>query len=318
MASSDNASILLVDDQPENLLALEAILDTLGERLVRAYSGAETLELLSREAFAVIVLGLNMPGLEAIETAARIREHEEDAHTPILFVTAVHLSDADVTRGYALGAVDYLLKPFPPEVLRSKVAACVQLFKEIQTLKQRLAAITQPAEPVNVLVVNDNPMSLFTIGEVLNGLGVQVHKAGSGAEALRALLAHDFAMVLMDVRMPDMSGFEVVELMRQSERLRQTPVVFITAMAKSVEDVSRGYALGAVDYVFSPFPPDVLRLKVNALLSLFKQKLMLERQVAEIARLNGELAHLAAAVQQLLGAAAHHQVADAAPVSAAR
>lgn len=318
MASSDKASILLVDDRPENLLAFEAVLDTLGERLVRAYSGAEALKLLSREAFAVIVLGVNMPGLDGFETARRIREREQEQHTPILFVTAVHLSDADVARGYALGAVDYLLKPFPPEVLRSKVAACVQLFKAIRTLEQQLTAIIQPAEPVNVLVVDDNPTNLFTIGEVLNGLGVQVHKASSGTEALRALLAHEFALVLMDVRMPDMSGFEVAELMRQSERLRQTPVVFITAMAKSVEDVSRGYALGAVDYVFSPFPADILRLKVNALLSLFRQKLMVERQMAEIARLNRELARLAASVQQLHGIAEHHQAANEAPVSAAR
>src|SRR5688572_13676122 len=112
--ADDPVNILLVDDRPENLLALEAVLSRLGQRLVRAMSGDEALKNLLEQDFAVILLDVQMPGMDGFETARRIRERERNRHTPILFLTAINKTHAHAARGYALGAVDYLFKPFEP------------------------------------------------------------------------------------------------------------------------------------------------------------------------------------------------------------
>src|SRR5262249_34001602 len=114
--------ILLVDDQPNNLLALEAVLDHPEYNLVKAHSGEEALRRLLRDDFALILLDVLMPGMDGFETAELIRHRERIRYTPIIFVTAIGRSEAHVARGYSCGAVDYLFKPLVPEVLRSKVA----------------------------------------------------------------------------------------------------------------------------------------------------------------------------------------------------
>ncbi len=120
------AKILLVDDRPANLLALEAILEDLGQDLVKATSGKEALRHILNDDFAVILLDVNMPEMDGFEAATLIRERERSRHTPILFVTA-HKDDEHLFRGYYAGAVDFLYKPINPEVLRSKVSVFVDL-----------------------------------------------------------------------------------------------------------------------------------------------------------------------------------------------
>ncbi|HEY9805728.1 MAG TPA: response regulator, partial [Candidatus Obscuribacterales bacterium] len=125
MSSEPKVNVLLVDDYPENLLALEAILENLGQNLVRASSGEEALRCLLDQDFAVILLDVQMPGIDGFETATLIRERSRSQHTPIIFMTAFSSSDSLVFKGYSLGAVDYLLKPVKPEILTSKVAVFV-------------------------------------------------------------------------------------------------------------------------------------------------------------------------------------------------
>src|SRR5687767_6021974 len=112
MPSPTDAHLLLVDDRPENILALEGVLTSLGARVVRASSGPEALERLQEADFAAILLDVRMPGMDGFETAACIREQERAGPTPIIFLTALDGDRADQARGYALGAVDYLCKPF--------------------------------------------------------------------------------------------------------------------------------------------------------------------------------------------------------------
>ncbi|HEU4404684.1 MAG TPA: response regulator [Polyangiaceae bacterium] len=122
--------ILLVDDQPQNLLALEAILEPLGERLVRASSGPEALKHLLTDEFAVILLDVQMPGMDGFETATLIKEREKTRHVPIIFLTAINKAEQYIYRGYNVGAVDYIAKPFDAEILRSKVSVFVDLYKK--------------------------------------------------------------------------------------------------------------------------------------------------------------------------------------------
>src|SRR5262245_36830232 len=122
-------NILIVDDYIENLLALEALLGDLNQNLVRARSGREVLRLILQHEFALILLDVEMPGIDGFETAELIRQREKSRHTPIIFLTAVNKRDEHVFKGYSLGAVDYLTKPFVPEILRSKVMAFVELYR---------------------------------------------------------------------------------------------------------------------------------------------------------------------------------------------
>src|SRR5439155_13286860 len=139
----EKVSILLVDDHPENLLALEALLSNLGQNLVRAESGIEALRLLLHQEFALILLDVDMPTINGFETAELIRQRDRSRHTPIIFLTAVNKAEQNVFKGYQLGAVDYLMKPFVPEVLRSKVIAFVELHKKSEEVKRQAQLLQQ-------------------------------------------------------------------------------------------------------------------------------------------------------------------------------
>lgn len=139
-------NILLVDDTPENLIALEAVLAELNQNLVKARSGEEALRLILKQDFAVILLDVNMPGLTGFETAELIRQRKSTEHIPIIFVSAISTSDTHLFKGYSLGAVDYIFTPVIPEVLRSKVSVFVELLKnreETQRQSEQLRAIEE-------------------------------------------------------------------------------------------------------------------------------------------------------------------------------
>ncbi|HEX5123647.1 MAG TPA: response regulator [Rhodanobacteraceae bacterium] len=140
-AQIDPVDILLVDDQPARLLAYKAILAPLAENLIEASSGAEALKHLMERECALILLDVNMPGMDGFETASMIHQHPRFEKTPIIFVTAINVSDMDRMRGYKLGAVDYVTVPIIPEILRSKVVVLAELYRkrrDLQLANQRL------------------------------------------------------------------------------------------------------------------------------------------------------------------------------------
>ncbi|TML81203.1 MAG: response regulator, partial [Actinobacteria bacterium] len=137
------ANILLVDDRPDNLLALEAILEPLEQNLLYAHSGEEALRQLLQHDVAIILLDVQMPVLDGFETATLIKRRERTKHIPIIFVTAISKDDEHVFRGYSAGAVDYVFKPFSPEVLRSKVAVFVELHEKTEQLRQQAEQLKQ-------------------------------------------------------------------------------------------------------------------------------------------------------------------------------
>jgi PAS domain S-box-containing protein len=133
----EKANILLVDDREENLIALEAILEPLGQNLIRARSGEEALRRLLVRDVAAILLDVQMPELDGFETAALIKQRAKTRGVPIIFVTAISKDEQHVFRGYSSGAVDYIFKPFEPEILRSKVAAFVEIYQRGRELQQQ-------------------------------------------------------------------------------------------------------------------------------------------------------------------------------------
>ena len=150
-AVADQAKILLVDDRAENLLALEAILSSLGQELVFVRSGEAAVEAVLADEFAVILLDVVMPGMDGFETAARIKEHGHPLNVPIIFLTAAGADPELAFRGYAAGAVDYISKPFDPWVLRAKVSVFVDLYlkerqlRVVSDLSSLLSAVEEAA-----------------------------------------------------------------------------------------------------------------------------------------------------------------------------
>ncbi|HUR47013.1 MAG TPA: ATP-binding protein, partial [Candidatus Saccharimonadales bacterium] len=136
-SSVKGVNILIVDDREDKLLALETVLSSLGQNIYKARSGKEALRWLLKEEFAVILLDVTMPVIDGFETATLIRKRPSTEHTPIIFVTSVSSSENNIYRGYSLGAVDYILSPIMPEVLRAKVSVFVELFSRAEQIRQQ-------------------------------------------------------------------------------------------------------------------------------------------------------------------------------------
>src|SRR6266404_5225695 len=147
---------------------------------------------------------------------------------------------------------------------------------------------------VNILVVDDLPEKLLVFETILEELNENVIMVQSGREALRRLLEQDFAVILLDVNMPDMDGFETASLIRQRKRSEYTPIIFVTAFADEI-NASRGYSLGAVDFILAPVVPEILRTKVRVFVDLFRKTEQVQRQAEERILLAREQAARAAA-----------------------
>ncbi len=154
----------------------------------------------------------------------------------------------------------------------------------VRDLSLRVAAQAATAPPPRVLIVDDEPKNLIAMQAILEGEDRELVCANSGEEALRHLLHGDFALIILDVHMPGMDGFETAELIRQREQTRDTPILFITAAVRGEFAISRGYSLGAVDYLLRPLEPDVLRFKVGVFVDLYRKTAEIRSQAAELAR----------------------------------
>jgi PAS domain S-box-containing protein len=153
----------------------------------------------------------------------------------------------------------------------------------------------QLSEPVDILVVDDRPENLLALEAILEPLGQHIVRASSGEDALRCLLERDFALILLDVQMPNLNGFETARLIKSRERTRFIPIIFLTAISKDAEYVFRGYSVGAVDYMFKPFQPEILRSKVQVFVELYRQQRRLteqEQRLREAERQDLELRHM--------------------------
>ncbi len=151
MQTESTVNILLVDDQPENLVALEAILGELGANLVKSTSGEEALRCLLQDDFAVILLDVQMPQMDGFEVATLIRHRQRSRDTPIIFLTAFSSNEQFMFKGYALGAVDYLIKPIAPNILLSKVAIFIELFKKTAALRQKTEILQRQATQLEAI-----------------------------------------------------------------------------------------------------------------------------------------------------------------------
>jgi PAS domain S-box-containing protein len=298
----EKANILLVDDRADKLLALEAVLNSLNQNVVTARSGKEALRCLLQTEFAVILLDVSMPGMDGFETAALIRKRPATEHTPIIFVTSLNQSENQIARGYQLGAVDYILSPIVPEVLRSKVSVFVELFKRTEEIKrqgERLRQLEEAAftrrlnEAVDRLETETKRNRFFTMALDMLGIGnfdgrlLQVNSAWEGVlgytqEELKNV--HAFDLVHPDDR-PAVG--ERVQVLRNG-----APVGYFEVRCRCKNGSYRwvgwtAAAFPAEDLVYI-FGRDVTQRKVN------EQKIeslntQLQQRVQELTDINDEL-----------------------------
>lgn len=160
--------ILLVDDNEESLIALDAVLRPLQQPLFKARSGPEAMKLMLRHDFAVVLLDVLMPGMDGFETAAHIKRLDQTRDVPIIFLTGTEPGAGAAFRGYAVGAVDYLTKPFDPWVLRSKVAVFLELFRKTAVLMEQATILTQLVRDNDAL--RDFALRLGAVESRLEGL----------------------------------------------------------------------------------------------------------------------------------------------------
>ncbi|MFH0774400.1 MAG: hybrid sensor histidine kinase/response regulator [bacterium] len=160
-------------------------------------------------------------------------------------------------------------------------------------------------EKVNILLVDDTPANLLVQKSILAELGQNIVCVNSGEEALKHLLADDFAVILMDVNMSGLNGFETAALIRLRPRSTHTPIIFVTATGQTEMERSKGYSFGAVDYIFSPVPPEILRAKVSAFIDLFRMTKAFKRQVEELTCANEKLIELDKLKSSFISMASH-------------
>ena len=190
----DRANILLVDDKPERLLTYEAILQNLGQNLVRAYSGEEALAKLLTTEFAAILLDVSMPGMDGFETASLIRGHPRHGPTPIIFVTGVHITDLDRLKGYEMGAADYVYVPVVPEILRSKVQVLVQLYlqrRQLARLNDKLAAANTELAEAHARLQAENTRELQKLNGTLERANSRLRTEVAERKRAEALLREE-------------------------------------------------------------------------------------------------------------------------------
>jgi len=214
-SSSERVNVLIVDDQPDKLLSLEAALTSLGENIVLAKSGRDALRRLLEHDFAVILLDVNMPDMDGFETAAMIRQHRRCTHTPIIFVTAFG-DDMHTAQGYSLGAVDYILSPIVPDILRTKVRVFVDLFRKSQTIERHAEErVNLAREQAARAAVEDSNRQLNFLSEASAAMTRHLSTDATIAETNR-------------VAVPFLADFSLIALLDEQQQLGKCDAAWTT------------------------------------------------------------------------------------------
>lgn len=302
------ARILVVDDEPENLDLLEAMLTAEGYEVCLAGGGEEGLRLARERKPDLILLDLMMRGLSGFEVCARVKTDQETRGIPVLLVTALS-QVSDKERALAAGGDDFLTKPFQRAELLTRVEALLRVRHVNSDLERALAYLhelevarhaQQPRKPAApapgagvILVVDDEPLARQLFADVLRDAGYILHEAEDGPQALAIARREPIDVVLLDIMMPGMSGLEV--LARLGELTPDAPVIIVTANPSS-DNAITALRLGAFDFIVKGFKNEVMQTTVAR--ALERRRLAIRNQ--------GLIRQLEAKIQELLAILAAH------------
>ena len=194
MLSDPPVNILVVDDQSENLMALEAVLTATGQNIVKAHSGREALICMLESEFAIVILDIQMPDMTGYEVASTMRKRDATKYTPIIFLTAMYTEDADATFAYTLGAVDFLTKPFVPDVLKSKVQVFVELYKKTREIRRQTELLAEKERErleAEKQLIKEELLRKEVERQLLEERGKQLEKADQMKTEFLANMSHE-------------------------------------------------------------------------------------------------------------------------------
>lgn len=276
--SSDKSKILLVDSNPGSVQELQELLEGFNVEIFAVGAAEEALRLALYSDFSMIFIDLTNPDEEKIQAGKKLRENLFTGGISLVFCVSPGEEEALQDLAYDGGVVDVLYKPFNRIVLQSKVRALL----DYHSLSPgREAKAQEVLERPKVLVVDDTPANILVMKKLLRKLDVTIVTASSGNEALTETLYNDFAVVFLDVQMPEMDGYEVAELMKTNEKTANVPIIFLTAIDRDDAKEIRGYDTGAVDFIFKPINEHILLSKARIFLDLYLMRVNLEGLVAQ-------------------------------------
>jgi adenylate cyclase len=258
--TDDNFSLLVVDDNAMNRDMLARRLEREGYTIITASGGREALELVDKQHFDLVLLDILMPDIDGYKVLELLKAREETRGIPVVMLTAVHEMDS-VVRCFEMGVEDYLTKPFNIPFVKSRIASCLRSAR-VKDDNEKTGAASQQHR---LLIVDDNAMNRDMLARRLEREGYHVTTAAGGVQALELLDNEQFDLILLDILMPDMDGYEVLERLKSSDVTKDVPVIMLTAV-NEVESVKHCIDLGAEDYLIKPFNAVLLKSRIAATL----------------------------------------------------
>lgn len=259
IAPANVGRILVVDDDVLNRTLLAASLEEAGHIVQIARNGRQALEVLGAHPFDLVLLDLLMPEMDGFQVLERMRGSSLLQHIPVIIISAADEKES-VVRSIEMGATDYILKPFDPVLLHTRINASLAISGH------RRLSIHEQTSAGEILVVDDDLLSRTSLSTSLEENGYAVQTAESGRQALKMLQERPFDVVLLDLLMPEMDGFQVLERIKSRSAWQHIPVIIVSA-AEEMESVVRCIEMGATDHLPKPFDPAVLNARINASLA---------------------------------------------------
>lgn len=254
-------SVLVVDDNEMNRELLQRRLEQMGYLVSTAVDGRQALELMQCEAYDLVMLDIMMPEMDGFAVLQEMKKRDRLTVMPVMMVTAINDME-NVVRCVNLGAKDYITKPFDPTLLKTRVT---RLLEKVVNTRGQERESSLDRKGVRLLVVDDNEMNRDVLSGQLSRFGYQVALAASGKEGLAKAMMGGFNCILLDVMMPEMDGFAVLEQLKAATKTKDTPVIMVSANDDPAT-IERCTQLGAHDYVTKPFNAILLNVRVaNAL-----------------------------------------------------
>ncbi|MEJ2552463.1 MAG: response regulator [Gammaproteobacteria bacterium] len=255
-----NTSILVVDDEESNRDILSRRLIKEGYAVTVAEGGKQALDMLRLERYDLVLLDIMMPGIDGYEVLRRIRAEPVLHDIPVIMVTALG-DESSIKRCLALGATDYVGKPFELTFLKSRIR---QAILALSNLRRSNAETVTPA--ATILVVEDDEVNRDLLARRLGKAGYTTHVAANGVEALKLINQHVYDLILLDIMMAQLDGYQILQKIRTRDTFKDTPIIMISALADAAS-IARSMELGANDYIMKPYNGAILNERVVKVLS---------------------------------------------------
>ena len=271
MAQEEHATIMLIEDNPLTLRILIEHLKKLGHQTAIARSAEEALRQIGMQKPDLILLDILLPGIDGFETCRRLKGNLATKDIPVIFLTALSQPE-DKVKAFEVGGVDFLTKPVNFTEVSARIHTRLSIQKLQRRLKTRSNVISSGLVPHQnrksvIMVVEDNPMTLQLLEKYLDGMGFHAIGTSSGEDALQAIESTQPDLILLDVMLPGIDGFETCRLLKNSLQTRDIPVIFMTALSET-QDKVKAFEAGAADYITKPHHYAEIATRINTHLTL--------------------------------------------------